>query len=693
MKAGNHMDKLKPFRELIKKYWKTAHMNQIIILVASVTLLAFLAFFAYYAKSANVGQLKKGLEQTTIIYDKDGDQASKISANRSEGVPITRMPADLQNAIVAIEDHRFYKHRGFDVIGTMSALVKNIRAGGTTAGGSTITQQLTKNALLSPERTLKRKVQELFLAIEIEKHYSKKEILEMYLNQVYFGEGAWGVQKAANKYFGKDVENLDLSESATLAGLVNAPSALDPYNHYKRAIERRNVVLGAMKDNGMITSSQYKAAAAEQLTLKDKKTDSIKGKYPYYTDAVLEEAIKRYGLNQEEILTRGYKIYTEMDQNIQSALEYVYQQNSLFPSGTSDQIVQSGGILVNPATGGVRGLVGGRGEKVFRGFNRATQLKRQPGSIMKPITVYTPALEEGYDPESVLKDKKMTYKGGYSPGNYNHQYLGEVPMYTAVEKSLNAPAVWLLNKIGVEKGYDAAKKFGIPVTKQDKQLGIALGNIQNGVSPEDIAEAYTTFPNGGKKTDVHIIRKIVSPTGKVLAEHKDSETRVTSKKVSQEMTSMLLNVVESGTGKGVSVPGYKIAGKTGSTQLEYRNIDGTMDQWFAGYTPNLVGVVWMGYDETDRSHYLYGLSEQGIVPVFNAVMNATLKYTKAGDFDVDSINQQQNDGGQLKEKLESIDETIKKQTDKLKDTIDENKGTWKSTGEKIKEKLQNILGQ
>ncbi|WP_018662280.1 PBP1A family penicillin-binding protein [Weizmannia acidiproducens] len=687
------MDKLKPFRELIKKYWKTAHMNQIIILVASVTLLAFLAFFAYYAKSANVGQLKKGLEQTTIIYDKDGDQASKISANRSEGVPITRMPADLQNAIVAIEDHRFYKHRGFDVIGTMSALVKNIRAGGTTAGGSTITQQLTKNALLSPERTLKRKVQELFLAIEIEKHYSKKEILEMYLNQVYFGEGAWGVQKAANKYFGKDVENLDLSESATLAGLVNAPSALDPYNHYKRAIERRNVVLGAMKDNGMITSSQYKAAAAEQLTLKDKKTDSIKGKYPYYTDAVLEEAIKRYGLNQEEILTRGYKIYTEMDQNIQSALEYVYQQNSLFPSGTSDQIVQSGGILVNPATGGVRGLVGGRGEKVFRGFNRATQLKRQPGSIMKPITVYTPALEEGYDPESVLKDKKMTYKGGYSPGNYNHQYLGEVPMYTAVEKSLNAPAVWLLNKIGVEKGYDAAKKFGIPVTKQDKQLGIALGNIQNGVSPEDIAEAYTTFPNGGKKTDVHIIRKIVSPTGKVLAEHKDSETRVTSKKVSQEMTSMLLNVVESGTGKGVSVPGYKIAGKTGSTQLEYRNIDGTMDQWFAGYTPNLVGVVWMGYDETDRSHYLYGLSEQGIVPVFNAVMNATLKYTKAGDFDVDSINQQQNDGGQLKEKLESIDETIKKQTDKLKDTIDENKGTWKSTGEKIKEKLQNILGQ
>ncbi|GER65831.1 penicillin-binding protein [Weizmannia acidilactici] len=687
------MDRIKPFWNIIKEYWKKAHMTQIVILLASVSLLAFLAFFAYYAKSANVGQLKKGLEQATIIYDKDGDVASKISANRSEGVSIKKMPEDLQNAIVAIEDHRFYKHHGFDIIGTMSALLKDIKAGGAAAGGSTITQQLTKNALLSPERTLKRKIQELFLAIEIEKHYTKKEILEMYLNQVYFGEGAWGVQKAANKYFGKDIQDLDLSESATLAGLVNSPSALDPYHHYDRAIQRRNVVLSVMKQYGMITEAEYKAAKSEKLVLKDKKTDALKGKYPYYVDAVLDEAINQYGLTQEEILTRGYKIYTEMDQNIQSSLENVYQQNSLFPAGKSDQMIQSGAILVDPKTGGVRGLVGGRGEKVFRGFNRATQLKRQPGSIMKPITVYTPALEEGYTPDSMLKDKEMTFRGGYAPKNYNNQYLGEVPMYEAVEKSLNLPAVWLLNKIGVEKGYESAKKFGIPLTKGDKQLGIALGNIQNGVSPEEIAQAYTTFPNNGNRSDVHIIKKIVSPTGQVIVEHKDKQERVTSKKVSQEMTSMLLNVVESGTGKGVSVPGYKIAGKTGSTQLPFSGAEGTMDQWFAGYTPNLVGVVWMGYDKTNRNHYLYGLSEQGIVPVFNAVMNATLKYTKPGDFGVESINEQKKNGSPLKEKLQNIDETIKEQADKLKETIEENKGFWKDAADKIKEQLKGILGQ
>ncbi|MGG1689936.1 transglycosylase domain-containing protein [Heyndrickxia ginsengihumi] len=669
------------------------HMTQIVILLVSFAFLAFLAFFAYYAKSANVGQLKKGLEQSTIIYDKDGDVASKVSANRAEGVSIKKMPSNLQNAIVAIEDHRFYKHHGFDIIGTASALLKDLIPGGVTAGGSTITQQLTKNAYLSPERTLKRKIQELFLAIEIEKHYTKKEILEMYLNQVYFGEGAWGVQKAANKYFGKDVQDLDLSESATLAGLVNAPNALDPYNHYDRAIARRNIVLGAMKQYGMISKQQYDAAVKEKLSLKDKKTDDLKEKYPYYVDAVLDEAIDRYGLTQEDILTRGYKIYTEMDQNIQSALQNVYQRGDLFPSGTADQIIQSGSILVDPSSGGVRALVGGRGEKVFRGFNRATQLRRQPGSIMKPITVYAPALEEGYKPTSILEDKETTFKGGYSPKNYNGQYLGEVPMYVAVEKSLNLPAVWLLNKIGIDKGMESAEKFGITLDeKKDKQLGIALGNIQKGVSPEEMAQAYTTFANNGERSEAHIIKKIVGPTGKVIAEHKDKKVRVTSKKVAKEMNSMLLNVVESGTGKGVSVPGYQIAGKTGSTQVSFTN-NGTMDQWFVGYTPNLVGVVWMGYDQTDRNHYLYGLSEQGVVPVFNAVMNATLKYTKAGDFGVESINkQQENNGLQIQDKFQNIDDQLKEQANKLKETVDSHKGELQNIGERIKEKLKDILG-
>lgn len=691
------MERLQRLREAVRRYWKKAHMNQIILLVGSVCILAFLAFFGYLAATANVESLKKGLAQSTVIYDKDGDMASKISANRTEGVSIKQMPKHLKDAIVAIEDHRFYKHGGFDIKGITSALFKNIAAGGITAGGSTITQQLTKNALLSPERTYKRKVEELFLAIEIEKQYTKDEILEMYLNQVYFGHGAWGVQKASKIFFGKDVENITLSEAAALAGMVNAPSALDPYKHMDKTIKRRNVVLGAMKEYGMITNKQYDDAKKEQLVLDDKSGDPIKGKYPYYVDAVLEEATEKYGLTQDEIMTRGYRIYTEMDQNIQSALEGVYNNNYNFPSGKGDKIVQSGSVLLDPKTGGVRGLVGGRGEKVFRGFNRATQLQRSPGSTIKPLVVYTPGLEEGYKPDSMLKDEKMTFGQSYSPSNYNGQYKGEVPMYQAIEDSINVPAVWLLNEIGVDKGIDAMERFGIPLTENDRNLSIALGGLSKGVSPLQMAEAYSAFANNGKREDGHIITKIVGPTGKIIAEREPKETKVTSKKIVDEMTSMLLNVVESGTGKGVNVSGYQIAGKTGSTQLPYENIDGTADQWFVGYTPNLVGAVWIGYDHTDREHYLSGLSSQGVVPVFQSIMQSTLKYTEPADFGTESINtqikKQEEKDHPFKTKAKEFNEKLKQGTEKLKEKIEKSKDNWKILEDKIKEKIKEFTGE
>ncbi|MEK5392520.1 MULTISPECIES: transglycosylase domain-containing protein [Heyndrickxia] len=687
------MKRLQPVWVAVKRLWKKAHMNQIILLALSLVVLGFLGFFTYFASTVNVGSLKKGLAQSTAIYDKDGDLASKISANRTEGVSIKQVPDNLKNAVVAIEDHRFYDHGGFDIRGMTSAFFKNIAAGGVTAGGSTITQQLTKNALLSPERTYRRKIEELFLAVKIEKYYSKDDILQMYLNQIFFGHGAWGVQNASKKYFGKDVQNVDLSEAATLAGIINAPSALDPYKHMDRAIQRRNVVLGAMKKYGYITNDQYKKAVNEKLVLKDTGGDPLKGKYPYYVDAVLDEAINRYGLTQDEILTRGYRIYTEMDQNIQSGLERVYQNDYLFPSGRSGDLVQSGGILLDPKSGGVRALVGGRGQKVFRGFNRATQLQRQPGSTMKPLAVYTPALEEGYTANSSLKDEQMTF-GNYAPKNYNGQYLGEVPMYKAVEDSINLPAVWLLNEIGIDKGMDASKRFGIPLTNEDRNLGLALGGLHKGVSPMQMADAFSAFANDGKRYDAHIITKIVGPTGNIIAERKPKETDVTSKKVADEMTSMLLNVVETGTGKGVNVPGYTIAGKTGSTQSSYSS-NGTTDQWFVGYTPNLVGAVWIGYDKTDSQHYLNGLSSQGVVPVFQAVMQNTLKYTKPGQFGVQSVNATlagKKDNQSFIDKAEEIDKKLKEGAKKLKDKIEEHKSKWKDLTDQLKKKWNEIRG-
>ena len=505
--------------KIIKQFWKKKHVTQIILLSILSVVLVTILFFAYTASQANVQSLQEGLSQTTIIYDKDGDLATKVDTSRAEGIDVVNLPDYVPNAVIAIEDRRFMEHKGFDVIGMARAFLKNLFSGSITGGGSTITQQLTKNALLSPEQTYRRKIEELFLAVEIEKYYSKNEILNMYLNQVYFGSGAWGIDQAALEYFNKDISEVSISEAALLAGVLKAPSALDPHNHYEKAIDRRNVVLASMKELEMITNDEYDKAKNEKIILEDGGGNYIKREYPYYVDAVLDEAINQYGLSQEEIMTRDYRIYTEMDQNIQSSLEVVFKQDHLFPNGKDETLVQSGGVLVDPETGGIRALVGGRGDYVFRGFNRATHIKAQPGSTLKPLAVYAPALAAGYKTTSILKDEEMVF-GDYAPQNFSRTFQGEVPMYEAVAQSLNMPTVWLLNEIGLDKGIASLEKFGIPLEKEDHYLGIALGGMSKGISPLQLAEAYSVFANEGNREDGHLITKIVGPTGNVVAEHK-----------------------------------------------------------------------------------------------------------------------------------------------------------------------------
>lgn len=676
------MDKFQSFKEAFVRFWRKKHLTQILLLLLLTIILLTILFFAFLAATANVETLKEGLRQSTVIYDKDGDAAASLAANRAEGANIEELPDYVGNAVVAIEDERFYKHNGFDIKGIARAFFSNLFAGRITGGGSTITQQLAKNALLSPEQTYKRKAEELFLAVEIEKNYKKNDILQMYLNQVYFGSGAWGIEQAANKYFSKTPQEITISESALLAGLLQSPSALDPYNHYERAMERRNVVLGKMKEHKMISEQEYKDAVNEKIELKEGTRSKQERKYPYYVDAVLDEAINKYGLTQEEIFTRGYKIYTEMDQNLQSSLENVYDRDSIFPPGMNGEIVQSGAVLMDPQTGGVRGLVGGRGEHVFRGFNRATHIKAQPGSTLKPLAVYTPALEEGYSPTSMLKDEPVTY-GDYTPANASGKYSGEVSMYKAVEESINVPAVWLLNEIGLDKGLDALDRFGIPLEKEDEYLGIALGGMRKGISPLKLAEAYATFPNGGKRQDAHLITKIVGPTGSIIAERERKTVKVTTKTISNQMTSMLLNVVESGTGSATKIEGVQLAGKTGSTQLPYNDINGTKDQWFVGYTPNLVGAVWLGYDQTDREHYLSKSSSETAVPVFRAIMEESLPYMEEDQFSTKSVNEKLA----KKELTAEIEQTIKEQAEKIEGKIRDDLPVWK---EKLKEGKQEL---
>lgn len=663
--------------------WKRWHMNQLMVLSFSLLVLGFLGIVYAYSMDADISSLRNELPQATVFYDLNGEVASKVSANKNEGVPINQVPDSLKNAVIAIEDHRFYEHHGVDYIGITRALIRDIKARGMVEGGSTITQQLTKNTLLTSQKTLKRKVDEVFLAMQIERQYSKQEILQMYLNQIYFGDGAWGIKHAARNYFGKDVKDLSISESALLAGLIKAPSALNPYHHLEKATQRRNLVLAQMKKQGYITNQQYEQAMNEKVILNDKGGDPFRGKYPHYVDQVFEEAINVYHLSQDELLTGGYQIYTELDSTMQNAMEKTYQKDELFPKGT-DQMVQSGGILIDPKTGGIRAIVGGRGEHTFRGYNRATGLKAQPGSSIKPLAVYTPALENGWKITDMLMDEPMSF-GEYEPSNYNYEYAGEVPMYEAVKESKNVSAVWLLNEIGIEKGLDSAERFGIPLEKGDRNLSLALGGVEEGVSPLIMAEAYSAFPNNGVRMKAHVIKKIVDAEGNTVAEWKEKKERVTTKAVSEDINTMLLGVVDHGSGKNAQIPGREIAGKTGSTQVPIEGVKGVKDQWFVGYTPQLVGAVWVGYDKTDEKHYLKTTSSAGAAIVFREVMKEALKGTPSTSFDVPLIDGliQKKQEEEIEMNLDTIEEHFNKGARKWEEKWRKQKEKWEKRWKKI----------
>ena len=697
------MEKLRPYWEMIVRFWKKKHITQLLLLVILIVILVTIVYFGWLATRANVQTLKEGLSQPTVIYDRNESVATNVATNRTGGIEIEELPKYIPGAVVAIEDERFYEHKGFDLKGIMRALFNNLFAGEITGGGSTLTQQLAKNALLSPEQTYKRKAEELFLAVKIEKVYKKDEILQMYLNQVYFGSGAWGIGNASKRYFNKPITDVTVSEAALLAGLLQSPNYLDPTKNYEVAIKRRNVVLSKMNELGMITKEQYTTAKEEKIEINSGSGSFVERKYPYYVDAVLNEAINKYGLTQEEILTRGYRIYTELDQNLQAGLEKVNNNKSLFPKSSGDTIVETGSVLMDPSSGGVFALVGGRGEHVFRGFNRATQLMAQPGSTIKPLAVYTPALEDGYTFNSELVDEPTSF-GEYNPENFSKTYQGKVPMYKALEESLNVPAVWLLNKIGLEKGLDKLKAFGIPVEKEDKHLAIALGGMSNGISPLQLANAFSAFPNGGKRQDSHLITKIVGPTGNIISEREPETTKVTSKENADKMTAMLLNVVETGTGKNARIPDVQIAGKTGSTQLPFNDLNGTKDQWMVGYTPNLVAAIWIGYDQTDRQHYLPSSGSGNVVPIFKEIMKSSIPHLQSETFDVVSINDQLAGKTQTREEIKEQAEKIKKELNqnaqKLGETIQEQAPVWKkgfedamiSIGKGIDTVIQKLQG-
>jgi penicillin-binding protein 2A len=691
-------DKIHPF---IHKYWHRYQLTRWIIVVVLAVVFFSSAILTYQAKTANVKNLKAALSQPTLVYDKNNAKAGSLYSQKGTWTNLDNISPNVQNAVIATEDRNFYKEYGFSIKGIGRAFVmygvnKLLGRDYISGGGSTLTQQLVKNAFLSQQQTFTRKAKELFLSIEVENVYSKKDILAMYLNNAYFGNGVWGVQDAAERYFGVSASELSVPQAATLAGMLTNPSGYNPIDHPKNAFSRRNVVLNLMAETGKISKADAKSYAQTAISTSDNYNSEDGYKYPYYFDAVIDEAISKYGLTESDIMNRGYKIYTYLDQDSQQGMQDTFDNSANFPVDATDGTkVQAASVAVNAKNGGVEAVVGGRGNHVFRGYNRATQIKRQPGSTLKPIAVYAPALASGYSYSSMLEDKLQTYgTNKYKPENYNNEYAGKIAMYQALEQSKNAPAVWLLNKIGVDKGYDYTKKFGLNPSKDDKNLAMALGGLTNGVSPIQLASAYTAFANNGTLSKTGFIRKIVDASGNTIVNNTTESKRVISKKVAKEMTSMMLGVYgdSSGTGYGAEPSGYTIAGKTGSTEADTgtSSSDATRDKWMVGYTKDVVVATWEGFDDTNKTHHLENITGVGMNSMFKSEMSAILPNTKGTSFDVKSASTLANSGNNV---TSNVWDNIEDGTSSITDSISRGaSGVKEKAGEFFNEAKKFITG-
>ncbi|MDN6161952.1 MAG: PBP1A family penicillin-binding protein [Atopostipes sp.] len=687
-------NKVKLIFSKLANLWKNYHLTKIISLLFLSLALGLTVFFTIQARQVNISALRSGIENPTSVLDQEKEVAGNIYAQKGKFKSIEEISTTVQDGIVATEDQRFMKHRGFDPIGIGRAALGYFLKGEIIGGGSTITQQLAKNAYLTADQTMVRKFKELFLAIEIEKYYTKKEILEMYLNNSYFGNGVWGVQDASRKYFNKDANELSLSEGATIAGMLKAPSNYNPIDHYERSIERRNLVLSLMRKTGKISEDEKNQAVHSELAVSDgyQKIDDYR--YPYYFDAVISEAINEYDFEEEEIINGGYKIYTNLNQKHQQKMDEVYADDSLFESSVDGEKAQSASIAIEPKTGGVSAVVGGRGDHVYRGFNRATQMRRQPGSVIKPLSVYAPALESGYEITDLLKDEKLDYGDGdsvYSPSNYDDNYLGEIPIYQALAESKNAATVWLLDEIGIKKGFNKAKRFGIKMTEDDYHYGaVALGGMSKGSTPMEVASAYTVFANDGIRKEPHFIQKIVDPTGAVVVDNMTAKKRrVLSKEVTNEMNRMLLYVFSNGSAQSIQPSNFKLAGKTGTTQTKNRK--GATDQWLVAYTPDLVISSWQGYDNTNDDHYLTSLTSEGIGQVMKKEFEAIKPYTEEQKFMVsdDEISEIIKDK-KRRENIQKIKEGFEKGEEVLRSVKDKAETELKKAADGVKNLIEGL---
>ena len=562
------------------------------------------------------------------VFDSHGRLITTLHSDQNRlPIDINKVPQNLQNAFIAAEDNRFYEHIGIDPIGIFRAIFANLTNRGIAQGGSTITQQLAKNAFLSQEQTLKRKIQEAMLALEIEHKYSKKEILEMYMNQIYFGQGAYGIQTAAKTYFNKDVNELTLTQCAMLAGLPKSPNYYSPFNNLNEAKKRKNVVLDQMVKYGYVSAAEAEDAKNQDLGLSKSHQSKEADEYASFIDYVSQQVAKKYG--DDALYKEGLKIYTTMDVDKQHAAVRAMRN---LPNNYTDENgltqPQAAIVSIDPKTGHILAMVGGRGQD---SFNRASMAVRQPGSAFKPF-VYLTALQHDMTPDTTMDDQPVTY-GSWSPKNAGGSYSGTMALSDALAHSVNTIAVQLADKVGTKNIIANAKKMGITtLDAKDDNLAMALGGLTKGVTPLEMASAYGTFANKGVHVKPTAIVKILDRNGNVLEdastlEKEETKTRVMSEREAYEMTTMLEGVIDHGTGTAAAI-GRPAAGKTGTT-------DDNKDAWFVGYTPDIVTAVWIGDDTGSHSlGEIYG----GTIPaeIWKDYMSSATSDESGGDFSAPS---------------------------------------------------------
>lgn len=552
-------------------------------------------------KKLDINRLTQ-LPHASRVYDEEGTAMGTLHNGENRLlVSIEDIPLHVQEAFIAAEDLRFYDHHGIDIYRMFGALWNNIKSMSYSQGASTITQQLIKLTHLSNEKRLSRKVQEIFLSLQLERKMEKTDILEAYLNVVYFGNGAYGIESASKTYFDKSARQLSLAEGALLAGIIKSPSNYAPHLNPEKSISRRDMILNTMAENGFISAEQALSAQREALAIAEKENESAE--YAWYMDATLSEAESLLSLSADEILSGGFQIHTGFSPDMQHAAALLFQNGANFPDPASDGTPsQAALVALDTISGEIRALIGGRTYEVKRGLNRATQIKRQPGSAFKPISTYAAAIDAyGFIPSSTVDDTPRTFSGGYKPGNAGGNSYGKVTLREALSRSLNIATVDLADLIGVQTLRNYALHFGIPLSSQDTNLALSLGSLTDGVSPADMGAAYCTLANGGLKVQAHCIRSITDSDGNIIYQADIPNEQAVSDSTAYMITDMLKTAASSGSAKALSSCGFPVAAKTGTVS---EPSGGTRDIWTIAYTPEIAVSVWMGFDNPSAGHSL-----------------------------------------------------------------------------------------